>query len=1089
MTAFSRALWLLSALWCTCCVAQDTAAKWIWYPEAPGHECIDQYRYLRRAFELPAAPAAAELWVSVDDHQELYVNGQGPLESLQATGAARRYDLTDLLVGGDNVLAVRVHNATGPAGLIVRLVIDLPERPSVTINSDEQWRAAKEAAEDWTAAGFDDSRWPPAGVIGSALTGPWSEMPVFHTELFITQEEQVALDRWRQTLLAPAEQFADERPARAALRPHNGAPALFIGDDPRPVVMYRGTVDPFSPFGRRQIANFRDAGVHAFVPYVAADALWKGPGEYDFGVADRIIRAYLSVDPEAHLILMVRLVPPAWWMAQHEDELVRYATSDKIDSSDEAGRVRRPSMASEGWLQDASDLWRSLIEHLEAQPWGKRVVGYHAAYGIYAEWHYFGSWTNQYPDTGAAMTRRFRAWLRDKYGTDEALRQAWHRPEAALATAEVPGVAARRDAELVTLRDPSTEQPAIDYYRCQQQVTADAIEHFGKISKQATGGRTIYGVYYGYFYGVHPQNQGGHLQLERLLASPHVDYFVAPYSYSDRLMGDDGRLRSLAATFNHASKTHILEGDIRTYLHPVHEYGRTDNVGQSLAALTREFTTTLTEHTGFWYVDFGPDSRGGWFDDPRLMRRAKELQQVATRAVDIPRQSAARVLLVCDLESGYYLSDGEGMKLAYPMIEAVGAQMHRLGVPFDALFLSQLPAADLSRFDVLVFLNTTAMTDEQAAFVEGLRRTGRHAMAFLWAPGLAGPQGLSEQRASRVTGLELRLDRAWSPGVVRITDEDPLTIALEPREVCSIQVRSAVEIDGFSDPERWTNPRPEADMQEQYTVFETEPIEAGMRWSFDTVSAWTDIHFHDTVPAGDGVGFRVKLDGAPRRVMLQYCIKDANWAEFVAPEEVLVADGEWKQRDYALRSFTHAPWSKLKPEQIALPLQGMKFVIRGVSNVGRCDLQFANLRALEGEVTTRQERGFGSGLVTPLLTPAGSDCRVLGTLEGTDRPGLVLGGEGKGAVLFSAVPFLPVEVLRALLTEAGITAYTADPRDVLRADTRFIAIHTKDGGPRTLHLPRAGQLRDAFTGELVGSGEEVEVGLEPESTSLYELEP
>jgi hypothetical protein len=278
-------------------------------------------------------------------------------------------------------------------------------------------------------------------------------------------------------------------------------------------------------------------------------------------------------------------------------------------------------------------------------------------------------------------------------------------------------------------------------------------------------------------------------------------------------------------------------------------------------------------------------------------------------------------------------------------------------------------------------------------------------------------------------------------------------------------------------------------MQEQYTVFETEPIEAGMRWSFDTVSAWTDIHFHDTVPAKDGVGFRLKLEGAARRVMLQYCIKDANWAEFVAPEEVLVADGEWKQRDYALRSFTHAPWSKLKPEQIALPLQGMKFVIRGVSNVGRCDLQLSNLRALAGEVTTRQERSFGSGLLTPMLTPTGSDCRVLGTIEGTDRPGLVVSGEGKGTVVYSAVPFLPGEVLRALLKRAGVTAYTADGQDVLRADTRFIAIHTKDGGLRTLHLPRTAQLQDAFTGELVGSGEEVEVGLEPESTALYELKP
>ena len=215
--------------------------------------------------------------------------------------------------------------------------------------------------------------------------------------------------------ILPAAQFADEQPVQAALKYHNGAPALFINGEPRPPVMYRASLDPLDGFGRRQIANFRDAGIHLFCPYVTIEKCWPAPDQYDFSTVDEHLRAYLSADPEGLLILLVRLIPPSWWMEAHADEWVAYGTSDQLDSSDESFRVKRASPASQAWLRDTGEAWRRLIQHVESQPWGKRVIGYHACYGIYAEWHYFGSWSDQYPDTGPAMTRTFQKWLREKY--------------------------------------------------------------------------------------------------------------------------------------------------------------------------------------------------------------------------------------------------------------------------------------------------------------------------------------------------------------------------------------------------------------------------------------------------------------------------------------------------------------------------------------------------------------------------------------------------------------------------------------------------------------------------------------------------
>ncbi len=839
--------------------AQQTASQWIWFPESAPNDCIRQSRWLRKSFDLAAGVKSASLWLLVDDSHALWVNGAAVGEPVERRGGSCRYDLTELLRPGRNVIAIEAYNATGPAGVIARLLITLANGEKLVINSDESWRAAKTEQQGWNQAGFDDARWPQAKIVGSAFKRPWIGIPSYHMEVFTTEEEAAAYARWRETLLAPAEQFAGEKPARAELKPHNGAPALFINGDPRPVVMYRGTVDPLEEHGRRQIANFRDAGIHVFCGYARIDKCWPAPGEYDFSSVDEQVRAYLSVDPDAHLVLLVRLIPPDWWMEAHPTEWVAYATSDQLDSSDEARRCKRASPASQAWLKDTGEAWRALIEHLEAQPWGKRVIGYHACYGIYAEWHYFGSWSDQYPDTGAAMTRTFRGWLRRKYESVDELRRAWNDAEATFDTAEVPGVEPRKTSQLIAFRKPAQERRVIDYYHCQQQVIADDIEFFGRIAKQETQERALYGVYYGYFFGVRPQTQGGHLELERLFRSPYVDYFVAPYAYSYRLMGQDGRLRSLAAAFNYAGKTHILEGDIRTYLHPRNEYGRTANLTESLAAIRREFTTALTEHTGFWFVDFGPEGQGGWFDEPHIMTEAANLQKLATRALSTPRQPAAEIALVCDLESGYYLSDGDGMNITHRMVEEVGTEMYHLGAPFDALLVSQLAEADLSRYRMLVFLNVFHMTERQAAQIEELRQAGKHAMVFLWAPGLCNTDGVSVERVSRLTGLDLELLDRWLPAVVEVTAlDDPLTRDLPRSQAFTINSTGSTPVPAFGETENWHNPRDAERMKKNYKLYELEAIEGGVRWSFDTSYPWTDIHFHAPIPKGDGIGFDLK---------------------------------------------------------------------------------------------------------------------------------------------------------------------------------------------------------------------------------------
>lgn len=1075
-------------------VAQQTAARWIWYPEQPAGDCVRENRWLRKAFDLPAKPTQATLYLTVDDGRELFVNGQGPVQSAPDNG--QRFDLGGLLQAGHNALALEVYNASGPAGAIGRLEVKLPGDREVLICTDETWRAAKTEAAGWNALAFDDSAWVPVRVLGSAFLLPWYEIPGYRIDTFITPAEAAAHKQLLARLLAPPGQFAREQPARARIAPYHGAPALFINDRPRPLVMYRGTIDPFTEYGRAIIADFRDAGIHGFAPYLALDRCWSGPGQYDFSKVDNEVRAYLSVDPQAYLDMLVRLVPPTWWLQSHPEEMVRYATSDQIDSGDEAERVLRPSPASEAWRKDAGDLWAKLIRHLEGQPWGKRVIGWHACYGIYAEWHYFGSWTQQYPDTGPAMTKAFRAYLRGKYGVVGRLREAWGDPQVSFETAAVPGVPPRRLSALLSFRDPAgrapgatqSEQAVVDYYRCQHKVTADAIEYFGKLAKQATGGRAIYGIYYGYFMGVWPQAQGGHLELLRLLKSPYIDYFVAPYDYGNRLMGMDGRLRSLVNVFNLAGKAHIIEADTRTYLHSREEYGRTQNLTESLAAVRREFSTGLVEHTGYWYVDFGPDSVGGWFHEPHLMDTIGQLYRLAERAQQAPRRSVAEVALVCDLDSAYYLSDGEGMATAYRLIMDTTGELYRTGVPFDALLLPQLATADLSRYKALIFLNATAMTEAQAAGVRKLRESGKRTTVFLWAPGVTGPEGLSAERVRQATGFAVKVVPTRVPGRMVVTQlDDPLTAGLPVTPAAGLRVTAKTPVAGFDQSANWYNPRDKVYMEDHYQQFAFTPAPGGLDWTFETTDAWTDLHWQGEVSPPAGLGLQVGIEGNAAQLNLTCVIKDANLAEFVTPAETFTS-AEPRQLCYPLQAFENAPWSKDKPAHPALPLRGMKFVVRGVGGSGAITVRLRNLETLSGEVTQTDVCRFGEDTFGPLVTPvAAPGVKVLGHVEGREDGLLAVRRAGQELAVYCPVPYLPRELLANVLSAAGVHRYDDDFRDVLRADSRFVAIHTQAGGARSLRLPARAVVREALTGEKVGEGTNVPLTLPANSTTILEL--
>ena len=136
-------------------------------------------RYFRRTITLPSTAAIkqAECLITADNQFQLWVNGRkvgGGTNFQQLT----RFNLTDRLTSGKNVLAVQANNyapGSNPAGLLALLRIETSEGPAQIVKTDDQWRCAAKAPDAWEALDFDDAAWKPAIILGAMWKGRRAE--------------------------------------------------------------------------------------------------------------------------------------------------------------------------------------------------------------------------------------------------------------------------------------------------------------------------------------------------------------------------------------------------------------------------------------------------------------------------------------------------------------------------------------------------------------------------------------------------------------------------------------------------------------------------------------------------------------------------------------------------------------------------------------------------------------------------------------------------------------------------------------------------------------------------------------------------
>lgn len=529
---------------------------------------------------------------------------------------------------------------------------------------------------------------------------------------------------------------------------------------PEPWTVYGSSEPPYV----QQVKKAAAANVH--IHSFGIPLPWPKPGEQpSFTGVDAAIDMTLRADPQALLLPRFGMEPPGWWSEQHPGDRMLF----------DDGKTQSISMASESWRLEMQQHLRALVRHCE-EKYGDHMLGYHPCGQHTGEWFYERSWEPRLSDFSPAMQLGFRNWLQRRYVTDAALQQAWHDPQATLATATIPPAERHLRTTLGFFRDPQTERPVIDYYFYKQVAMVEPLELMLRVIKDETKGRRLTCLFYGYLFDMHglptgPQTSG-HLAMSRLLRSSDLDIVCSPISYADREQGGAGCFMSAVDSVRAAGKLWLNEDDTRTYLTPKDEpYSRVDTLQGTQWVHRRNFSQLWPRRLATWYMDL---PGVGWLNSKELWDNLGGLQHFYLQHLDEPAQWAPEVAVILDEDSAPYTANTRN--LHSPLVYQMRSQFYRLGAPFSFYLLSDLVAGKVPPAKAYLFPNCFHLGAAQRRRV--LQATAGKTAVWFYGGGFLADRA-EDANLEQVIGLKLQRGTA-QPGKVTPDTTQALAAGLEP---------------------------------------------------------------------------------------------------------------------------------------------------------------------------------------------------------------------------------------------------------------------------------------------------------------------
>ena len=462
------------------------------------------------------------------------------------------------------------------------------------------------------------------------------------------------------------------------------------------------------------------------------------------------VRAHLRQNPGGYIILALDLFPSQKFLDENDDQLMKdkdgvnfifgypyYPLGKGAAKELPKGNFSRyPSMASEKYTRHITgELVRALTE-FEKYPESKAVAGVYLLGGDDAQFRLPNIHTT--PDRSPLVLAAFKAFLREKYRTDEALRKAWSDPEITFDTVTIPVIPELWPKEVRYYTDSPETVKYADYKNFYSGLDRKFKIAVRGAVKQAFP-RLLVGSY-DCAYGI--GGSWGHTGLHfGESIDDKADFYLFIPSYGrDRDWADCslGAYQFSGSLVMH-NKLGIMELDVRNpEIGPLY-FGHyrsanycADHGAESFrVSLLRLAVQSAVLGGGFHYYNLQPH----WCRTDRAGEALREMYRIAACARSVP-PGRDRIALLTDEDSNLSSNTHPGWIPSFFAIKNIPVMaVQRAGVKFNYFLAKDALRKDFDAPGVLFFADAATLSPEEIAAIR--ERFGNSGRVIVWqgAPG------------------------------------------------------------------------------------------------------------------------------------------------------------------------------------------------------------------------------------------------------------------------------------------------------------------------------------------------------------------
>lgn len=575
----------------------------------------------------------------------------------------------------------------------------------------------------------------------------------------------------------------------ASIKNVNGAMRMVVDGKVLPLFLYRNRLHTEYDY----IKRFVDDGHRLIVCTILQDP--DDPWDVHRARVESHLNRVLDLGKDHYLIFGHYFVVSREWAQQHRDHMCQDEKGRLLDLHPPQRGFRQEGMryalVSPLVREQMREYTRQHVEIVRSLPRKDRIIGMLFEGGGAQEWYCYRMdprWV--FAEGAPVYIAEFRKFLKRKYKSEVALRQAWQQPRVTFKSAEPPspeqsaaspGLVKGKAGEILAIGDfysPQIRQSYVDAHEFFVEFHSEAVLTGPKEMKRLAP-NLLAGFFNEPIIDDPMSLYEGNLPVRE---SSCVDFFAGPPPYECRSPKDAQPLHTFTGGLRVRRKAFIAEEDQRP---PARNdaiqvwAGDTHSVEDFCHILLRQGVQDITAGCHGWWWDF----QWQWYQHPRMHETFRRLLWLDEWNLSHKGKPCAQIAVIWDRQSAPYMTSNGRISKNLGHRQMI-QELDRSGAPWDGYCTDDLLQPGFPRRQYKLFIVAFAAAPDAAArkAMDSLKRDGA-TILWSWGAGFANPSSrkrpLSVRNMHALTGLRFRVhDHRCCPTVYVADGMHPLQRAL-----------------------------------------------------------------------------------------------------------------------------------------------------------------------------------------------------------------------------------------------------------------------------------------------------------------------